>query len=220
MSLSKPLLAGFLLLNAGLGAQASDLEVHYKVRGLAPAQAASPACIDAKTAAVGEISDQFCGSLGIELYNAGVIGDHAVLYGLSDDAKSVRWGVEYQDVPGVPNCTSASGCLGFTDGKAYSAAMAEHASTKAYAVSACTSKGEGWYVPAYAELLALYQSRTSPNYARLNIPSQDPCDYTRYWSSTEAYSNGSGVWSIRLGGGHSSMYSKTSNLQLRCARGG
>jgi len=197
----------------GASASAADYQYHHKVNGLVKAAPPAPPCVDAKNAPAGEISTQFCGSEGIELYNAGVVGDHAVLYGLTDDSSSVQWSNIIVNVPGVPECYPRSNCLGYTDGKAYTAAMLAHDSSRDLAVKACGDKGEGWYLPAYAELVPLYRQMNMANFARLGLSGS-------YWASVEGYTNGDGAWLQRFPTDTDTLYAKSNSNKVRCARSG
>lgn len=142
----------------GASASAADYQYHHKVNGLvkaAPPAPPEPECVDPRSVAIGTRGNEFCGSLGIDLIYAGIAGDHAVLFALQDEPSSI-WGYvgEHVDNPAIPNCTETgvSGCRQHTDGAAYTAAMMAHPNQNNGAARACTSKGEGWYVPSTGEL--------------------------------------------------------------------
>jgi len=161
-----PLCAAML---ASLAATAqAEFQYHHRVNGLIKAAPPPPACVDAKTAAPGTLSDRFCSHEGMELFNAGLVGGHAVLYGLSDDPGPTSWSPTATDIPALPNCSSIVDCMRFTDGQAYTASLAAHSATATHAVSACTGKGEGWYMPSLAEMVALADLRGHPDFARMN----------------------------------------------------
>jgi hypothetical protein len=191
---------------------AGSYEFHHVVRGLVKAAPPVPPCIDPSAAAVGDISDRFCGHEGWDLYNVGVVGGRGILLSATDDSTGAKWGSYTDvDVPGVPTCSptnSASTCAKDTDGPSYTAAMAQHYSTKSGAVSVCISKGEGWHLPSYGEMYAL-RNPGQAVYGGLNMSPG------YYWAATEAGINAS--WGMTVGGGRSTQL-KTNLFPVRCAR--
>jgi hypothetical protein len=214
------LLLAFSLLASAAGlAQAQSFEFHHRVKGIAPVAPPAPACVDAKNAPVGEISDQFCGSEGIELFNAGLVAGHAILYGMADDATSSQWSSSKVDIPDLPNCSSNTVCMSYTDGPAYTAAMSRNSSSALYAVSACTRKEEGWYLPSMPELRVLAEARGHANFARLNTVTSG------YRTSTENSAGGStailfNTWPSSYNIVHAADKVINVHLRVRCARRG
>lgn len=180
----------------------------------------APTCVDASTAEIGTISDNFCQSPGESLVKAGVLSGRQVFF--DTNFNTGQLGGYGSDIPGLPYAGSAwLTSEVYSNGKLYTQYIHDFLDAQGYggnlnyATEACLNKGSDWYLPTPYEMHhTLKENWSAIDWSQIGYQSQAS---DGSWFITASETSTQWHWAYRFDNGGNNL-GKQLNSYIVCAK--